>query len=68
MVSRVIVSLLKEERQALIDLAHYELRTPSAQAHYLIREILRQLALLSQLSKEQDIKHTSAELNQEEND
>jgi hypothetical protein len=51
MMSKVIVTLLKEEREALIELALQELRTPSAQAHYLLRALLREL-LLQQIQKD----------------
>jgi hypothetical protein len=44
--SKVVVPLLNEEREAIVNLALVELRTPSAQAHYLLRGILRQLKLL----------------------
>jgi hypothetical protein len=41
MMSKVIVSLHPAEREALVKLAHSELRSPRNQARYIIRSVLK---------------------------
>jgi hypothetical protein len=62
--SRVIITLSNEERRALIDIALQELRTPSMQAHYILREKMRELGLRILISENQKFEDLMEKNNQ----